>query len=146
MKNSLFLLISLMSAVASAAKNPFPVKASCNLVLYDVAGGTTVASDSKEVVLPAFHMSPSADLLLSGTRNGKTYNFSGHAVRNNGTERVSITLSKFVGDAKVLIGAASADTDTRLEPGDSANAIYYILEANKQIGYFACGMYVWSAE
>lgn len=146
MKTVLFLLVGLVSGVASAAKNPFPVLASCNLILYDVPGGATVASDSKEVVLPAFQMAPSADLLVSGARNGKTYLFSAHAERTNGTDRLALTLSRFVGDGKVDLGAASSNNDTRLEPGASVNGIYYILEANKQIGYFACGMYVRSAQ
>jgi len=146
MKCVLFLLVSLVSAAASAAKNPFPVLASCNLILYDVAGGATVASDSREVVLPAFQISPSADLLLSGTRNEKPYVFFGLATRDDGSNRMLITLSKWVGDAKVELVAASTNSDTRLEPGVSAHAIYYILEANEQIGYFACGMYVRSAE
>jgi hypothetical protein len=146
MKALLILAVGLVSGVASAAKNPFPVLASCNLILYDVPGGATVASDSKEVVLPAFHLSPSADLMLSGTRNGKTYNFSGHAVRDDGTDYMSITLSKFVGDLKVELVDSRTSTDTRFEPYDTLNGVYHVLEANKRIGYFACGMYVRAAE
>ena len=146
MKNILLVVVSLVSAVANAATNPFPVLASCNLVLYDVPGGSTVVSESKKVVLPAFEISPSTDLVLSGTRKGKTYIFSGHAVRDDGTDHMSITLSTFVGDMKVELVAARTITDTRFEPYDSANGVYNILEANKLIGYFACGMYVRSAE
>lgn len=146
MKNVFVLAVCLVSVFATAAKNPFPVLFSCNLILYDVPGGATVASDRKEVVLPAFQMSPSKDLLLVGTRHGKTYVFSGNALRGNGTDHMVIRLNKFVGDKEVELAYSVASSDPRLEPGASGNCVYSILEGNDRIGYFACGMYVRPAE
>jgi len=143
MKSLVFLLVVLVSAAASAAKNPFPVLASCNLILYD---GASTVQDSKKVVLPAFEITPSADLLLAATRKGRTYIFSGNVLRNNGTDYLSLTLSKFVGDAKVELVNARAPSPTRFEPGVSVIGIYHILEADKKIGYFGCEMKVQPTE
>jgi hypothetical protein len=143
MKNVLLVLGVVVSTVAGAAElNPFPIRGNCSLVLDGGAGGAIETNLEETVVLPPLEICPSAELLLSGTYKGKTYSFSGELLRSNGTNAMFIQLNKLVGDARVEIGSAVVSGEVQLVPGASAYGQYSIIEDNKHIGYFACGMTV----